>query len=304
VSHDCGQSLTTTHHSGSIQAHSSPLSHLKGRGNPLLTLHFTTRSKQRAFKRGPTKKRKAPQTIAPIEGSDSPGGNVSIERVLVRSEPRRVRHNRRFTYVEEFLVQWGPEKCTLTEGLEKYSMGFNIIMITSLDDKVPSTDLQLFVSVKRLTIHQRQKYKTPPLDTECMVQFAPSPQGSAHIRFIADGNLALDTFLATEPQPPPAQPGPFPSSNKRSTPIKRSSSAQAPARTKIRAPNSPLSPQTGKPPRRAPQTFPARPPHFLKSYLLHIIKEEGDPGRIPYPGPASTPLESHPHHHGTNRENT
>ena len=123
-------------------------------------------------------------------------------------------------------------------------MGFTIIVIISLDDKVPSTDLPLFVSVKRFTTQQRRKYKTPSLDTECIVQFAPSPQGTAHIRSIAGGNLALDTFLATEPQPQLAQPGPSPSSNKRSTPIKRSSSAQVPTRTKskIRATKSLLFP--------------------------------------------------------------
>jgi hypothetical protein len=165
-------------------------------------------------------------------------------------------------------------------------MGFNIVSITSLDDKVPSMNLQLFVSVKRLTTHQRRMYKTPPLDTNCIVQFAPSPQGTAHIRFIAGGNLALDTFLATKPQPLPAQTGPFISSNSCLTPINQSSSAQAPTRTKSRSPNSPLSPQTGKLPRRAPPSSPARPPRRPQSDLLRIIKEEGDPDRdsLPRPG--------------------
>jgi len=102
------------------------------------------RGKHRASKRGPANKRKAPQTIALIRGSDAPGGNASIHRVLARSEPRRVRHNRRSTYVDEFMVQWGPEKYTLAEALEPYSMGLNIVSTASLDDKIPSTHLQPF----------------------------------------------------------------------------------------------------------------------------------------------------------------
>jgi hypothetical protein len=122
---------------------------MNGEAAPRLVMHFMPRGKKGAFNRGPTNKRKAPQTIAPIKVSDAPGGNASIQKVLARSEPRRIRHIRRSTYVEEFLVQWGPEKCTPAEALEQYTLGFNIVSsITSLDDEVPSSDLQPYVSVK------------------------------------------------------------------------------------------------------------------------------------------------------------
>ena len=151
----------------------------------------------------------------------------------------------------------------LAEALEQYSLGFNIVSITSNDDRVPSTDLQPFVSKKRLTTQQRRKYRTPPLDTNCIVQFAPSPQGTAHIRSIKGDILALDTFLATEPQPPQAQPGSLPTSNTRITPIKWSLSAQSPTRTKISAPTPKLSPKTGKPSRRTP------PPPRAANHVAH-----------------------------------
>jgi len=95
------------------------------------------------------------------------------------------------------------------KALEQYSMGFNIISIASLDEKVPSTELQPFASVKRLATQQRRKYKTPPLDTNCIVQFAPFPQGTAHIRSIVGEHLALDTFLATDPPPGPTRVDPL-----------------------------------------------------------------------------------------------
>ncbi len=74
------------------------------------------------------------------------------------------------------MVQWGPEICILDEAHEQYTMGFNIVSITNLDDGVPTEDLQPFVSVKRLTTQQRRKYKQPPPATRCLLQFAPSPK--------------------------------------------------------------------------------------------------------------------------------
>jgi len=56
-----------------------PLPHPTGREAPRLILNFTTRGKEKASKRGPTNKRKAPHTIAPIRGSDAPGKNASIQ---------------------------------------------------------------------------------------------------------------------------------------------------------------------------------------------------------------------------------
>jgi hypothetical protein len=162
-------------------------------------------------------------------------------------------------------------------------LGFNIVSITSLDDEVPSSNFQPYVSVKHITTQQRRKYKTPPLTTNYMVQFSPSPQETAHIRSFEDGNLALDTFLAKEPQPQPALPCPLIPSNTRIALIKRSSPAQAPTRIKISAPSPQLSPQKGKPTRRTPQSSPARPPRRPQSDLFRVIKEEGNPDKDSLP---------------------
>ncbi len=132
-----------------------------------IVLHFKRRKK--GSKRNPASKPKPTPLIEPFRGSDAPGGNASILSILARAEPRKVKHNRRFAYVEEFLVQWGPESRTLDEAQEQYTMGFNIVSITSLDDGVPTQDLQPFVSVKRLTTQQRRKYNQPPTATRCLV---------------------------------------------------------------------------------------------------------------------------------------
>jgi hypothetical protein len=60
-------------------------------------------------------KRKLIITIEPLRGSDASGETVSISLVLAKCTPHRIKHNRRSTYVEEFLVQWDPEECTLRE---------------------------------------------------------------------------------------------------------------------------------------------------------------------------------------------
>ena len=105
-----------------------------------MILHFKPRRKK-GFKRNTASKRKPTLIIEPLRGSDAPGGNASILSVMARTEPRKVKHNRRFTYVEEFLVQWGPKIYTLEEAQEQYTMGFNIVSIASLDDGVPTQDL-------------------------------------------------------------------------------------------------------------------------------------------------------------------
>jgi hypothetical protein len=81
-------------------------------GTRIVLRHFKPRRKK-GFKRNPASKRKPTPTIEPLRGSDAPGGNASILSILARAEQRKVKHNRRFTYVEELLVQWGPEICTL-----------------------------------------------------------------------------------------------------------------------------------------------------------------------------------------------
>ena len=129
-------------------------------------------------------------------------------------------------------------------------------------------------------------YKTPPLTTTCLVQFAPSPQGTAHIRSIKGGSLALDTFLASEPSPPPGRTDKTPA-NARPTHIKRSSAATAPPRPRKRSATQPPSPLRAPQARRPPPSSPARPSRRAQTDLLRIIKEEGDPDRdsIPRAGP-------------------
>jgi hypothetical protein len=89
-----------------------------------------------------------PTTVKPLKGSDAPGGKATIQRILARSEPRRVRRGRRKTWVEEFLVQWGPEYCTSGEALKQYYMGFDIESIPSLEDSNLTQDLLPFVATK------------------------------------------------------------------------------------------------------------------------------------------------------------
>ncbi len=151
-----------------------PTSQPTDAGGTRIVLHLKT-SRKKGSKRDPASKRKPTPTIEPLRGSDALGGNASILSVLARAEPRKVKHNGRFTCVEEFLVQWGPEICTLDEAQEQYTLGFDIVSITSLDEEIPTHNLQPFVSVKRLTTQQRRKYKIPPLATRGLVQFAPSP---------------------------------------------------------------------------------------------------------------------------------
>ena len=66
---------------------------------------------------------------------------MSIHHILARCESMRVCNNRRSTWVEEFVVQRGPETCTLEEELEQYRLGIDILSITNMDDKIPSQEL-------------------------------------------------------------------------------------------------------------------------------------------------------------------
>jgi hypothetical protein len=72
-------------------------------GDTRIVLHFKSRRKK-GSKRDPASKRKPVPIIEPLRGSDALGGNASILSVLARAEPRKIKHNRRFTCVEEFLV--------------------------------------------------------------------------------------------------------------------------------------------------------------------------------------------------------
>ena len=122
--------------------------------------------------------------------------------------------------------------------------------ISSQENGIPSQDLLKFVTAKRPIRTQRQDYRRPPLNTHCAVQFAPSPQGPLHIRSMAGGPQALDTFLEMELPLPPTLPIRV-DTLAHSTPIKRSSSAQALTRAKLRAAAPHCIPSEEEPPRRA-----------------------------------------------------
>ncbi len=117
--------------------------------------------------------------------------------MLERCTPRRIKHNRRSTYVEEFLVQWDPEECTLQEAQTQQEQGFVITKITSLDEEIPTPLLEAATATKRPIGRPRVADRPPPV-TKCRVQFAPSPQGTTHIRTIRGGHEALETFLLNE----------------------------------------------------------------------------------------------------------
>jgi len=97
-----------------------------------IILHFPNKGKTNT-PRGQTGAKRIRSTIVePLRGSDAPGDKASTQQILARSAPRRVRHPRRSTWVEEFMVQWGPEHCTFGEVLEQYNLGFAIDSITSI----------------------------------------------------------------------------------------------------------------------------------------------------------------------------
>jgi hypothetical protein len=107
-------------------------------------------------------------------------------------------------------------------------------------------------------LEQRRVLRRPPLSTLCHVHFAPSPQDPGHIRTITGVAEALDAFLEAETQPPP-------SLEKRTrvksllSPMKWSSSAQAPTCNKRRASTSlPPPPNPGERARGRPPP-PPRP---------------------------------------------
>jgi hypothetical protein len=168
-----------------------------------ILLIFSAKGKTRTPRGQAGAKRVRSTIIELLRGSDAPGDKASVLHILARCEPRRVHHNRRSTWVEKFLVQWGPEHCTLGEALDQYKLGFDIILITTREDTVPTQDLLTFFTAKRPTRARRQGRQRRPLTTPCVVKFAPSPQGPLHIRSKARGPQALDTFLKMEPLPPP-----------------------------------------------------------------------------------------------------
>ncbi len=180
------------------------------------------------------------------------------------------------------MVQWGPEHCTFGDALEPYFLGFDIVSITSLESTISSRDLLPFVATKRPNREQRRSLRRPPFSTSCIVQFAPSPKGPLHSHSISGGSQAFDDFLERETLSLPALPTPVGTSS-RSTPIKRSSSPQAPTRAKLRAAAPPTSSHRGN---RNGGNLPSSPTHLTRrshSDLLQIILEEGNPDRDSIP---------------------
>lgn len=56
--------------------------------------------------------------MEPLSGSDALGATAAIYHILARSEPKRIKHGSKYTWVEEFLVRWKPETRTFGEILE------------------------------------------------------------------------------------------------------------------------------------------------------------------------------------------
>jgi hypothetical protein len=79
-------------------------------------------------------KRKSRPTVKPLQGSDAPDDKAVMHHILALSEPIRIKHGCRYTWVKKFIVRWDPETCTFGEALDQYRLGFDIGSITSLDD--------------------------------------------------------------------------------------------------------------------------------------------------------------------------
>ena len=202
-----------------------------------ITLHIpTSQSRQ---------KRKTRNMVELLRGSDAPVSMrpSTISTIGPRSEPKRIKHGRRSTWVEVILVRWEPEMCTFGDELDRYRLDFDIMSITSLEENIPSHSQHPLVSVKRLDWVHRRVLRRSPLTTRCTVHFAPSPQDSYHIRSIVGGAQALDAFLAAEALSSKALDTPF-KFEPRSPHLKRSSSAQAPTHNKRCTHSSPPPPNS------------------------------------------------------------
>jgi len=127
-----------------------------------ITLHFPTPCQRRADKRRSDLKRKAITTIEPLRGSDTNGENVGISLILGRSTPRRIKHNLQSTYVEEFIVRWDPEDCTVEETPQQQRQSFVITTITSLDERVPNVLLETATAAKRPRGRPKAADRPPP----------------------------------------------------------------------------------------------------------------------------------------------
>jgi hypothetical protein len=78
-----------------------------------VVLHFPSPRIVKAAKRHAALKRKAHSTITLLRVSDAANDKTAIHHISVRCKPLRIRHGRRSTWVEEFLIQWEPERYTV-----------------------------------------------------------------------------------------------------------------------------------------------------------------------------------------------
>ncbi len=157
--------------------------------------------------------------------------------------------------MEEFLVQWDPEDCTLQKAQIQQAKDFVITSITNLDARFPTPLIQAATTTKRPRGRPKNSERLPP-NTKCRVQFAPSPHGQTHIRTIRDGEAALDAFLHTETTRPLTPP--LGKSEPLSpTPTTRAQMVKAPPLKGRRSPLPPSKPPTQ---RHSPTSSPARPP--------------------------------------------
>ena len=102
----------------------------------------------RNIEQQPINERLPPRTVEPLRGNGALGDKASMHHILAYCDPRCICYHRRSTWVEEFLVQWELETCTLGEALEQCRLGIDITSITNLDDLIPSQDLRHFVATK------------------------------------------------------------------------------------------------------------------------------------------------------------
>jgi len=177
--------------------------------------------------------------------------------------PCRIKHNKRSTFVEELLVQWEPEECTLQEARQQQKQGFDITSITSLEAGAPTPLLEKPTAAKRPRGRPRAADIPPPSPTtKCLVHFAPFPQGPTHIRTIQGGATTLEVFLVTENTLPPLE-TPMMHGTPGLTPTKRSLTAQSSSRTKRKEPTLSSLPSS-----------PTRPLRRACNVLLQIITEK------------------------------
>jgi len=104
---------------GTLLNATHPCPHATAQEGPRIILNFLAKGRTDVAKHRAVFELKVATTSEPLRGSDVPGDKRAIHHILGRCEPKRIRLIRRSTWVEDFFVQWEPEKCTLGEALEQ-----------------------------------------------------------------------------------------------------------------------------------------------------------------------------------------